>query len=93
MSPVFVLHLFLSFLAGGLLGGLYFGGLWWTVQRLMDSNRPYLFIIASFVVRTAAVVVGFYLLLAAGWPQMLAALAGFLTSRTVTTWNLSVPKS
>ena len=81
-------HLLLAFLAGVLLGALFFGGLWWTVQRLMDSSRPHLFIAASFAVRTAAVMAGLYLMLVAGWPHLLAAVAGFVITRTVIAWKL-----
>ena len=29
-----------ALLAGGLLGGVFFGGLWWTVQRAVLSVAP-----------------------------------------------------
>jgi len=76
-------YLILSLLFGGLMGLLFFGGLWWTVQRLVESNRPYLLSVASFMVRTAVVMAAFYLLLAAGWPHLLAALIGFWVARTI----------
>ncbi len=75
-------YLALSFIAGSLLGALFFGGLWWTVQRMASGSHPYLLAAASFVVRTALIMGGFYLLLRVGWPYLLGALAGFIAART-----------
>ena len=59
---MFWLNLFLSFLAGIVLGVFFFGGLWWTVLKISGSGRPYLISMVSFIVRTAVVLVGnFYL--------------------------------
>lgn len=79
--------IFLAVPAGFLLGVLFFGGLWWTVQRLSISARPTPLLIASFLVRSAAILGGFYLLLTAGWQYLLAAMAGFLIARTVITYR------
>lgn len=82
MNVMLWLSFALSLVIGGLLGVFFFGGLWWTVQRLSDSSSPYLLLLASFVVRMAVIMAGFYLLLAWGWQHMLAALAGLLIART-----------
>ena len=34
------LALALALLAGGVLGSFFFGGLWWTVQKGVASERP-----------------------------------------------------
>ncbi len=80
---MFWFDLFLALLAGCLLGAFFFGGLWWTVQLITAGRRPYLVIMASFLIRTAVVLAGFYLLLRAGWPCLFAGLAGFLAARTL----------
>lgn len=81
-------ELILSFLAGSLLGVFFFGGLWWTVHRLPQSKSPALLALASFVIRTAAVLGVFYLILSElsgiAWPRMAAALVGFILSRVIT---------
>ena len=82
------LEYLLSLLAGGLLGAFFFGGLGWTVQKITGSNRPYLITLASFLVRTAAVLAGFYLLLLCGWAYLLFALAGFIIVRTILAYKL-----
>ncbi len=81
-----------SFLGGVLLGVFFFGGLWWTVQKVARSDSPYLFTVISFIIRAAVVLAGFYLLLAAGWPNLLAAMAGFIIARTVLAYRLKPAK-
>lgn len=81
-------ELFLSFAAGSLLGVFFFGGLWWTVRRLPQAHSPALLALASFILRTTAVVAVFYLVLSGftgpGWPRLAAALAGFILLRMIT---------
>jgi len=81
-------YLILSILLGCLLALFFFGGLWWTVQRIAGSERPYLIAIISFLIRTAVILLGFYLLLRVGWPYLMAALAGFIIGRMVLTYKL-----
>ncbi len=88
---MFVLYLFLAFLAGMLLGAVFFGGLWWTVQRITGSDSPYLVMAVSFFVRAAVVLVGFYLLVRADWPFLIAALVGFIAARTILAYKLKPP--
>ncbi len=85
---LFWLCLILSFLAGGLIGVFFFGGLWWTVQRITGSGRPYLISVVSFFLRTAVVLAAFYCLLQAGWQFLLAALFGFIIARTILAYKL-----
>lgn len=77
----------LSFAAGSLLGVFFFGGLWWTVQRLPHAGSPALLALVSFILRTAAVMGVFYLILTGfsgtGWLRLLAGLAGFILARVV----------
>jgi len=83
-----VIYLGLSLAVGMLLGTLFFGGLWWTVQKITGSESPYLISIASFFVRVAVVLAGFYFLLQADWSYLLAALAGFIIARIILTNKL-----
>lgn len=78
--PVWI-QLLLSFFAGLLLGTFFFSGLWWTAQRLATVKYPVLLALASFLVRTAVVLGGFYLLISGGLPRLAAALAGFVVVR------------
>ncbi len=73
----------LALAAGAALGAFYFGGLWWTTQRLITAANPAPLAFASFVVRTVVTLGGFYLAAGGHWARMLACLAGFLLARTV----------
>jgi len=81
-------YLLLSLLAGCLLGAFFFGGLWWTVQKITESSRPYLISVISYIIRIAVVLVCFYLLLQSGWQNLFAAMIGFIITRTVLAYKL-----
>ena len=72
-----------SLLAGGALGAVFFGGLWWTVQRGAASSTPTRWFIGSFVLRTATVLAGFYAVGAGQPARLLLCLLGFLLARAV----------
>lgn len=72
-----------SLVAGVLLGVLYFGGLWLTVRRLPTAHSPAMLLLASFLVRTALVVSGIYLMMNGRWEPASACLGGFLLARTM----------
>ncbi len=74
-----------TFLIGIGLGLFYFGGLWFTVQRLETTRHPGLLLVGSYIVRTLVVVFCFYLVMRGSWPRLLACLAGFLAIRTLLT--------
>jgi F1F0 ATPase subunit 2 len=78
---VFPTALVLSCVAGAAVGMLFFGGLWWTVQRLATAEHPGLLSLASFLVRSALALLLFYPLIAGAWQRGLAALLGFMTVR------------
>jgi len=84
------LSLGLAGVAGLLLGGIFFGGLWWTVREGVTSRRPALLFIGSFVLRTSIVLAGIYLVGRASGPQtwqpLLLCLLGMLIARYLVTW-------
>lgn len=72
-----------ALLAGGLLGGVFFGGLWWTVRRGALSPTSARWFLGSLVFRTAIVLAGFYAV-GAGQPARLGlCLMGFLLARGI----------
>jgi F1F0 ATPase subunit 2 len=75
----------LASMAGVLLGGVFFGGLWWTVRKAISSRRPALWFLGSLVVRTVIVLAGFHYVSGAHWERLLASLLGFLAARVVVT--------
>lgn len=79
------LRLFASLLAGSALGVVFYGGLWWTVQRAMTSKRVGLWFFGSLLVRTVIVLAGFYLVCGDDWQRWLAAVLGFGLARIAVT--------
>jgi len=78
--------LILSFLAGAGLGGLYFGGLWLTVQHLHRVRWQMAVLLGSFLGRSVVVAAGVYGVLAVagpGWKPLALCLLGFVASRAV----------
>lgn len=75
--------LFLSLMMGAGLGLFYFGGLWLTVKQLPESSHPALLTVASFLVRTSAVLLGFYFIMESRLEKLLAAMAGFFIVRLI----------
>ena len=77
------LTLGLAFGMGGLLGGFFFGGLWWTVQKGLKSKRPALWFLGSMLFRTGITLAGFYGVAADDWQRFLACLSGFVVVRFI----------
>ena len=73
----------LLLLAGGLLGGVFFGGLWWTVQHAARSATPARWFLGSVVVRSALVLAGFHAVGEGQSWRLGLCLLGFLCARAV----------
>ncbi len=78
-----ILPLILSLLAGVLLGGIYFGGLALTVRVLPRSSQPALLMLASYILRVAILLVGFYFVMGGSWERLVACLVGFIIARMI----------
>lgn len=72
-----------AMLGGLALGGVFFGGLWWTVQRGAISASPARWFIGSFVLRTAIVLAGFYFIGGGQLGRLGLCLLGFLLARVL----------
>ena len=68
-------------IVGLLLGGTFFGGLWWTVRRGLSLEQPAFLFLGSLLLRTALVVSGLYLVSRGDWRRLVASLAGFSLAR------------
>ena len=75
--------LLLAFVAGGLLGTLFFVGLWWSIRRALKSPRPALWLLGSGALRLGLALVGFYLVGGTHVGRLLACLVGFVVARLV----------
>jgi F1F0 ATPase subunit 2 len=77
------LNLVSALLAGFLLGAVFFGGLWWTVQRGLSSKRPALWFLGSLLLRTSTAIAGFYFASGGRWERLLICLFGFFVMRRI----------
>ena len=85
MNEALSLSLTLAALAGGLLGAIFYGGLWWTVRRGLSSGGPTLWFVPSLVLRTGIVLVGFYLVSSGDWRRLPACVVGFVIAQLLVT--------
>jgi len=81
----------LALLAGALLGVLFFGGLWWSVQKGVASERPALWFLGSLLLRTSLILAGFYFVSQGHWSRLVASLLGFVIARVVVVHRLTRP--
>ena len=79
----------LAFLAGVLLGAFFFGGLWWTVQKGMTSERPALWFLGSLLLRTGVILAGFYFVSQGHWSRLGVCLLGFVVARVIVVKRLT----
>lgn len=70
-----------AFVAGLVLGAIFFGGLWWTVRRGLTTAQPALWFLGSLLLRTSIALVGFFLVAGSEWERWLTCLLGFIVAR------------
>src|ERR1700690_194074 len=84
------LALVLVWVAGGALGAIFFGGLWWTVRKGISSKQPALWFFGSLLLRMSITMAGFYFVSGGHWERLLLCLLGFVMARLAVTW-LTLP--
>ncbi|WP_158969138.1 ATP synthase subunit I [Paraglaciecola sp. L3A3] len=83
--------IFLLVLGIGLgLGAMFFGGLWWTVNKGVMSAHPAVYLLTSLLLRMGLTLGGFYLIVTSdlgqpSWQLLLVCLFGFLIARFIVT--------
>jgi F1F0 ATPase subunit 2 len=80
------LTLVLAWVAGGVLGAIFFGGLWWTVRKGVSSNQPALWFFGSLLLRMSIALAGFYCVAGGHWERLLLCVLGFVMARLAVTW-------
>jgi F1F0 ATPase subunit 2 len=75
-----------AFLAGGAIGILFFGGLWWTIRKGLGSPQPALWFSGSLLLRMSIALAGFYLVSGGDWRRLAACLVGFVIARMAVAW-------
>lgn len=71
--------------SGLVLGIVFFGGLWWTVNRGLTARQPALWFILSLLLRLSVALAGFYFVAGSDWRRLLVCLAGFVIARQIVT--------
>jgi F1F0 ATPase subunit 2 len=79
----------LALFAGVLFGAFFFGGLWWSVQKGIVSERPALWFLGSLLVRTSVILAGFYFVSQGHWLRLVACLVGFVVARIIVVRRLT----
>jgi F1F0 ATPase subunit 2 len=80
-----VLTAVLVWVAGAVLGAIFFGGLWWTVRKCVSSQQPARWFLASLLLRMSLTLAGFYLVSGGHWERLLLCLLGFVMARLLVT--------
>lgn len=76
----------LAWLAGGVLGAIFFGGLWWTVRHVIASTLSAVWLVVGLLLRMGIALAGFYVVSDGQWQRLLACLLGFLMARALVTY-------
>lgn len=71
------------FVAGIALGIIFFGGLWFTVKKMVTAKIPALWMLGSFIFRVGIVLLGFYLTGAGNLQRLIICLLGFIAARFI----------
>ena len=79
------LTLVLAWVTGGVLGTIFFGGLWWTIRRGVSSKQTALWFFGSLLLRMSIALAGFYFVSGGHWDRLLACLLGFVIARFIVT--------
>lgn len=74
-----------ALVAGGVLGAMFFGGLWWTVQKGVSSKPSALWFFGSLLLRMSIALAGFYFVSGGHWDRLLTCLLGFVMARFIVT--------
>lgn len=81
-----ILHLILAFIAGTVLGLIFFGGLWFTVKKAVGAKIPALWFFSSLFLRLGVVMIGFYYIVQVGLKPLIICLIGFILARILVTY-------
>jgi F1F0 ATPase subunit 2 len=73
----------LALAAGLLLGAMFFGGLWWTVAKGLESPNPAVWFLGSMVLRMAVLVTGFAIIGGDDWRRWAMCLLGTVLARVI----------
>ena len=82
----------IALLGGMVIGIFFFGGLWITIRRVQDNQRPGTVLFVSSFVRIAIALGSLYVLAWGQWERLLIAVVGFMLARLVVIRSVGYPK-
>ena len=85
------IFLLISIGSGIILSLIYFGGLWFTIKRMVQQNWPAWTVFASFVARISLVLLVFYALVIQHWLYLIIALSAFVIVRQILIKRIGKP--
>ena len=86
-----MINMVLILAAGVLLGAIFFGGLWLSIQKGKESRHPALWFSGSLLLRMSVTLAGFYFLGHGHWERMMVCLLGFLIARFILMRLIGLP--
>lgn len=81
MNTIEIFPLMIALTAGMGLGVIFFGGLWLTVQKGLESEHPELWFLGSLLFRSCISLLGFYWVGKDHPERLLICLVGFIVAR------------
>ncbi len=75
----------LAWTAGGGLGAIFYGGLWWTIRKGVSSAKPARWFLGSLLLRMSIALAGFYFVTGGQWERLMLCLLGFFMARVAVT--------
>lgn len=78
-----------AFIAGMTLATMNYIALWVTVKRLLGARRPGFLAMASYLMRTAFIIAGFYLVTKGDLARLSSCVIGFLIVRVIAMKSVS----
>ncbi|MFO8068586.1 MAG: ATP synthase subunit I [Alkalibacterium sp.] len=73
----------INFFIGVILGIIFFGGLYWTIQKLTEVKQPGLLMIGSLIVRMAVLLSVLFYVSKSGYKGILYAMLGMFLVRVI----------
>ena len=78
----------INFFIGVILGIIFFGGLYWTIQKLTEVKQPALLMIGSLIFRMALLLSVLFYVSKSGYKGILYALLGMFLVRVIMTFKI-----
>jgi len=77
------LKLGLALITGVFIGAIFFGGLWWTVLKVVSTKWSVFWLFSSLLLRTSIALIGFYYISRGNWERLIICLLGFIIARYI----------